>query len=155
MIYTPPDNISKRSRSKTCVFLAGSIEMGTATEWQNEIGEFLTNVGGFHVFNPRRPDWDNGIKQEYSDPRFYQQVNWELNALEQSDIILMYFDPETKSPISLLEFGLYAQTGKLRVICPDNFWKKGNVDIVCDRYNIRMLTSLEHFKHIVKNKKPL
>jgi hypothetical protein len=155
MIYTPPDNISKRSRSKTTIFLAGSIEMGTATEWQTEISEFLTNMGGFHIFNPRRPDWNNEIKQEYSDPSFYQQVNWELNALEQSDIILMYFDPNTKSPISLLEFGLYAKTGKLRVICPEGFWKKGNVDIVCDRYNVRMLTSLEHFKYIIQNKKTL
>jgi hypothetical protein len=48
----------------------------------------------------------------------------------------MYFDPNTKSPISLLELGLFAQSKKLIVCCPRGFWRKGNVDITCDRYGI-------------------
>ena len=40
------------------------------------------------------------------------------------------------SPISLLELGLYATTGKLRLICPEGFWRKGNVDIVAYRNQI-------------------
>ena len=35
-----------------------------------------------------------------------------------------------------MEFGLYAKTGKLLVLCPDGFWRKGNVDIVSEEYNV-------------------
>ena len=47
----------------------------------------------------------------------------------------MYFSPETKSPITLLELGLFAEKNII-VCCPSGFWRKGNVDIVCTRYGI-------------------
>ena len=55
----------------------------------------------------------------------------------------MYFDPETKSPITLLELGLYARSGKLVVCCPHGFWRRGNVDIVCDRYGVDQVKLLD------------
>lgn len=55
----------------------------------------------------------------------------------------MYFDPKTKSPISLLELGLFARTGKLIVVCPKGFWRKGNVDIVCKRYEVKQVETIE------------
>lgn len=58
----------------------------------------------------------------------------------------MYFDPNTKSPISLLELGLYATSNKLHVICPDGFYRKGNIEIVCDKYNIPIYENIEEFK---------
>ena len=62
----------------------------------------------------------------------------------------MYFDPKTKSPISLLELGLFAKSGKLVVCCPDGFWKKGNVDIVCQRYKVLKIKDLDCLKeHII------
>ena len=63
----------------------------------------------------------------------------------------MYFDPNTKSPISLLELGLFAQSKKLIVCCPEGFWRKGNVDIVCDRYNIPNYDSLEKLLNYLTN----
>jgi hypothetical protein len=48
----------------------------------------------------------------------------------------MYFDPNTLSPISLLELGLHAKSGKLIVCCPEGFYRKGNVDIVCQNFGI-------------------
>lgn len=123
------------------VFLAGSIEMGNAENWQEKIvNKFPWNV----VFlNPRRDDWDFIWKQDLNNPNFYEQVTWELDMLDKSDIIVMYFDPNTKSPSSLLELGLYAASGKLIVCCPDGFWRKGNVDIVCQKYNIPIFTNIE------------
>lgn len=44
--------------------------------------------------------------QEASNPQFRQQVEWELNALSVADLIVFYFDPATRSPITLLELGL-------------------------------------------------
>ena len=36
------------------------------------------------------------------------------------------------------------------VVCPDSFYRKGNVDIVCDRYGINQLKSLEDVCAILK-----
>lgn len=122
------------------IFLAGSIEMGAAEPWQEE----LVNRYAEHdivFYNPRRPDWDS-TWTDTSD-KFNEQVNWELDHLEEADIIVMYFDPATKSPISLLELGLHADSDKLIVCCPDGFWRKGNVRIVCERYDIPLLNSKE------------
>ena len=52
------------------------------------------------------------------DPQFSQQVNWELDALEVADWIVVYFDPDTQSPISMLELGLHAKSDKVIVCCP-------------------------------------
>jgi len=145
MIFTPPQNIAKRDFDSPSIFLAGSIEMGKAEDWQTEMSLFFSGLG-INVFNPRRKDWDSSWKQEYENPQFFQQVTWELNALELSNMILMYFIPETQSPISLLELGLFAHTHNIHVVCPQGFWRKGNVEIVCDRYNIPFYDNLEDFK---------
>lgn len=48
----------------------------------------------------------------------------------------MYFAPTTRAPITLLELGLFAQSGRLVVCCPDGFWRKGNVEVVSARYGV-------------------
>ena len=77
------------------------------------------------------------------NPHFKEQVNWELDALEQADWIIFYFDKHTKSPITLLELGLFATSKKLLVCCPEGYWKKGNVDIVCQRNQIPQVKDLD------------
>jgi len=133
------------------IFLAGSIEMGNAEKWQEKIIKSLKNEQ-IIFFNPRRDDWDSSWEQKITNPEFKKQVSWELKALEASDIIIMYFDPNTKSPISLLELGLHAKSKKLIVFCPDGFWRKGNVDIVCERYNIKQVNN---FKDLISSIKSL
>ena len=142
--YKAPQNFAKRNRERKSVFLAGSIEMGKAENWQEEATNTF-NLSGWDVLNPRRDDWDSSWAQDFENPQFYQQVNCELNALEHADLIIMYFDPNTKSPISLLELGLFARSNKLKVICPEGFWRKGNVDIVCNYYNIPLFDSWTTF----------
>jgi hypothetical protein len=124
------------------VFLAGSIEMGAAENWQERVERTLRDYP-VTILNPRRDDWDGSWVQDIKNPRFREQVEWELDALEQSSVIAMYFDPSTKSPISLLELGLFAQSGKLFVCCPDGFWRKGNVQIVCRRYRVPLYQTLD------------
>lgn len=124
------------------IFLAGSIEMDKAENWQNKIITYFDD-DEITFFNPRRDYWDASWKQEISNPKFKEQVSWELDALDQADVIVMYFDPATKSPISLLELGLFANSKKLVVCCPEGFWRKGNVDIVCERYMVEQAPTLE------------
>jgi len=124
------------------VFLAGSIEMGKAEDWQKTVEKELEKLD-VTIFNPRRDDWDSSWTQEQSNPQFNHQVNWELNKLERCDAIFMYFSPETQSPISLLELGRYSTYGKMLVCCPKGFWRKGNVDILCTRENIPVFEDLQ------------
>jgi hypothetical protein len=122
------------------IFLAGSIEMNTAEEWQNYVQETLKDLD-VTFLNPRRDDWDSSWTDK--SVVFNTQVNWEMNRLDSCDIIFMYFSPETKSPISLLELGLHAESDRMVVCCPPGFWRKGNVDIVCTRYNIPLFNDME------------
>lgn len=124
------------------VFLAGSIEMGKAVDWQTKITNALSDLPCW-VLNPRRDDWDSSWEQVKENDQFREQVEWELDALEHAQVIAMYFDPDTKSPISLLELGLFSRTSTIIVCCPEGFWRKGNVDIVCERYGIRQVNTIE------------
>lgn len=124
------------------IFLAGSIEQGKAEDWQAQVVEKFKKFD-VTFFNPRRKDWDSSWKQEEAESQFNYQVNWELNHLESSDIIFMYIDPKTKSPISLLELGLHARSGKMIVCCPKGFYRRGNVEITCSRYGITLFDDLE------------
>lgn len=125
------------------LFLAGSIEMGTAEHWQTKVQERLIDTD-WTILNPRRDSWDASWEQRKDNPHFREQVEWELTGLERAFRVILYLDPKTKSPISLLELGLFGrESGKWIVICPEGFWRKGNVDIVCERYGITQATTIE------------
>lgn len=131
------------------VFMGGSIDMGGAPDWQAAMTRALSDMDVV-VLNPRRPDWNPAWKPEASEPEFRRQVEWELAALEASDVIVMYFAPGTQSPISLLEMGLHARGGKLIVLAPDGFWRKGNVDITAEAYGVRQVRTMEELTLAVR-----
>lgn len=125
------------------IFLAGTIDMGNSHDWQFDFTAQLANNGRYCILNPRRNDWDSSWTQEASNPQFREQVEWELHALQHADWIVMHLGKDSKSPISLLELGLHASSHKLLVHCEEGFYRKGNVDIVCEKYDIRQFKSLE------------
>lgn len=122
------------------IFLAGSIDNGAVPNWQKEAESKLTKYN--IIFNPRRDDWDSSWEQSIDNKKFVEQVIWEQDALGVSNKILIYFAPDSISAISLLEFGLYLPTNKLIVCCPDGFWKKGNIEVMCERFKIPCFNSL-------------
>jgi len=129
------------------VFLAGSIEMGKVIDWQTEVSDRLKSLselrGFITIFNPRRDSWDESWEQSENNPEFRNQVNWELNKLQESDIIFLNFVEDTMSPISLLELGHFASSGKLIVHAPKGFYRRGNVEIVCSRMGIPLFSKFE------------
>jgi len=139
-VIKPPNELTEYGNCK--IFLAGSIEMGVAEHWQERVELELSNLD-ITIFNPRRDNWDSSWEQKITNPMFKQQVNWELNALGESDIIIMYLDPNTKSPITLLELGLFASSNKILLCCPEGFYRKGNVDITAEKFNIQTFNSLD------------
>ncbi len=131
------------------VFLAGSIEMGAARDWQTQLEACLSDLD-VTVLNPRRDDWDSSWRQSIEEPKFREQVEWELDGLDHADVVAMWLEPETLSPITLLELGLHARGGRLVVGCPTGFWRRGNVEVVCARYGIELLPDFEQFVTAVR-----
>ena len=140
-IFKPPTNIELEG-NLCSVFLAGSIEMGKATDWQKKVTESLEDFS-VTILNPRRDDWDSSWEQTIENSMFREQVEWELQGLEQVMFRIFHFEAGTMSPITLMELGLCAQMGNNIVHCAPGFWRKGNVDIVCARYGIEQVDSLE------------
>ncbi len=139
----PPSPLTRNLKKHKTIFLAGSIDNGTAENWQERVERYFENRPDFLLLNPRRDDWDASWKQDITDPQFFQQVTWELNGLDRSDHIILYFAPVSKAPISLLELGLYARSGRMTICCPAEFWRRGNVEIVAERFSIPFYEDLE------------
>lgn len=125
-----------------CIFLAGSIDGGVAEEWQARVEKDLESYP-ITLFNPRRDFWDDTWEQTISNPNFKEQVEWEMDHLDRADIIVMYFDPNGKAPITLLELGLHAAKSNIIVCCPDGYWRKGNVEVIADRFGLVLVNSYE------------
>ena len=145
-VLQPPAPLEVAGRS---VFLAGSIEMGLAGDWQAEVIAALADMD-LTILNPRRDDWDSSWRQSIDDPRFREQVEWEIVAQERADLIAMFFAPETRAPITLLELGLFAASGKQIVCCPEGYWRKGNIEVVCARYRIPLVETLPDLIALVR-----
>lgn len=132
------------------IFLAGSIDMGKAENWQDKIVQSLADTD-ITIFNPRRDDWDSSWVQDISNEKFKEQVMWELEHIESVDMVVFYFDPDGPAPITLLELGLCATSPqKVVVCCPPGYWRRGNVQIVCNRHSIKMVDDIEDLISSIK-----
>jgi hypothetical protein len=121
------------------VFLAGSIESGTAPDWQRMLALALLDIPRLLILDPRRDEWDERFAE---GERFRAQVEWELDGLDAADIVAYHFAPGTKAPITLFELGLHARSHKPIVCCPEGFWRKPNIDVICQRYAIEQVDDL-------------
>ncbi len=124
------------------VFLAGSIDQGRAEPWQDRVADALRGRAGT-LLNPRRPEWNASWRQSIDEPKFREQVEWELEGLEQADVVAMYPASGSQAPISLLELGCVARSGRLVVACAPDFWRRGNVEVVSHRHGVPLHEDLE------------
>lgn len=127
IVIKPPSSI--KDVVGTSIFLAGTIDDGASIDWQEMLISEMRDLD-VTILNPRRVEWDASWVQSVDHPKFREQVEWELAALDAATHVFFYFAPGSYSPISLLELGLHASSGKVIAVCPESFWKKGNVDIV-------------------------
>ena len=151
-LIVAPDRL-KLTADRQVVFLAGSIEMGLAENWQDELAQrLLAHFPDVVVANPRRAAWDNGWVQRLDNPVFKEQVTWELEHLERANLAVFYFQPGTQSPITVLELGKHlARPDAARstlVCCPEGFWRRGNIEVVCQRVGLPApLSDFEALSH--------
>jgi len=127
---------------KSSVFLAGSIDNGASEEWQITVTESLSDLD-VYVLNPRRDEWDSSWDQTVNNPKFKEQVLWELYGLENSRIILFNFLGASQAPISLLELGFCSKKGNVVICCETEYWRRGNIEVVAEKFEIPLFDNLE------------
>jgi len=129
------------------LFLGGSIEMGAAERWQDALVAFLAEqpcVQHLDVYNPRRDDWDASWPNDYDFAPFREQVEWELRAQKDADLIVYYFATDTLSPITLLDLGLFHSTKP--VIGFDPAYKRaGNLLVTKDHFEMDIHSGWDNF----------
>lgn len=125
------------------VFLAGTIDMGESADWQTQVSGEIGAKAEF-IYNPRRPQWDSSWAQTIDSEPFNVQASWELEMIERADFVLVNLLPGSKSPVTMAEFGLCCalKPRSTIVCCPEGFWRKGNIDIMGERYGIPVYQSL-------------
>lgn len=134
--YTSPERPDDPADCECSIFLGGTIEGGAGIDWQKDLskrlGEILPPNKRINVYNPRRYHWD----QNTNVGERINQIKWEHYYLDRSDIIVMNILGDSKSPISLMEIGMYADQDSLLVFCPKSFYRYENVFCVCEKYGI-------------------
>ena len=146
-----PESLIQMPKYPVSMFLAGAIDQGSARDWQKEVEAALEDVD-VTIYNPRNDSWRAWEVQSKDNPYFRNQVEWELNRLRKSDIIILVLPADSKAPISLLELGLNAGQTRVVVCCEEGFYRKGNIDIVCEMYNIPNFPVLDDAIAFVKEK---
>jgi len=142
---------SIKNIKKMSIFLAGTIDQGKSFDWQKAMAKEWDKFD-IVLLNPRRPDWDSKAKSK----EIKEQINWELEAMDKADIIVLNIIEDSESPISIAEAYRHAGDSKLFVCCPKGFYRYENVKAVCDYYGSAVYNSWEDLtKDFNKNMKPL
>ena len=143
-VYTPliqhSNEVFSDETPHTNVFLGGTIDNGDSENWQDALIKTLDWIEfkyQVNIFNPRREEWPSSDDHN----EINKQIDSELEHLERSNIIVMNILENSKSPISLMEIGLFARTGKLMVFCTEEFYRYDNVRKVCERYDVKLFNT--------------
>lgn len=141
--FIQPTDITEHGRPsgiRVNVFLAGTIEMGAVPDWQkdaaNKIASMVDDDHHPVFMSPRR---DTGFKPGMEE----EQIVWEQDRLDSADLIYMYIDENSKSPISLLEFGEYIGTGKLITVCGKRFYRYQNLEYTARHKGMRIYNDVD------------
>lgn len=151
LIRAPSDKDPRFAKS---VFLAGATTQVDGHNWRELVRTALFEVP-LTIYDPYRKDWDSSWREDIDFTPYREQVEWELDKQDKADIVVLYFDPATQAPISLLELGLCARVpGKAIVLCPEGYWKRGNVQIVCRKYGVETVNSVDELKEAIVKRLP-
>ena len=137
-----PHSDDQQQAHDISILLAGAIDNGNAFMWQPIVEDALSDIQ-VTVYNPRNDAWDSALKPVLENPVFKTQVSWEIDNLERSDIIFMMFPKGSISPISLLELGYFVGRRTMVVCCEPDYWRKGNVDYMCQINDVPVYTDIE------------
>jgi len=117
------------------IFLAGSIDY-SINNWRNQLSEKFSDQ--YHFLDPTHHNLSCLSNEELK-----KHIQWELDGLSIADLIILNLLPNSQSPISLVEMGLYVKSGKLIVICPKEFYKSRYVYTLCEKYNAPVFNEIK------------
>lgn len=103
--------------------------MGEAVQWQQRMALELSRYP-ITVTNPHREQWDK------NKDSMGEQIDWELAALDQADVVCFFVDVATKSPVTMLKLGLKTDSDKIIVCCGEQYFRSTNVYLTCKRYGV-------------------
>jgi hypothetical protein len=147
------------------VFLAGSIDMGSAVDWQSELIERASSFDDKYVtfYNPRRSKVFSGEQSLYNDD-FAGQVNWEIDHIDRANIVVFYITAESKAPITMFELGYFMgktmddanresvdQKPRVVVGVEQGFWRRGNIEVMCDRFGVQLYDNLDDVASVLED----
>lgn len=136
MIFTSKTPLTAVPKNKLILFLAGSIDLELEGNWRGEVCDEL----GTHL-NYFDPTHENHAKLDRLG--WKKHIEWELEAMEMADYILLNFLPNATSPISLVELGLNSLSKKLIVSCPKEFYQSQYIHVFCSHYSIPVFEGLD------------
>lgn len=153
-IITPNDTDQNPRYPTTSVFLAGPTEIPWRTSFLATLRSLTEEVPhpNITVYDPFQHRWDGSWREDLADDRFRAQVEWELERQESATIVALFFHGDSKAPLSLLELGLSARSGKAVVGCDEAYWKRGYVQAVCRRYGVPLADDLDGLVTLVADK---
>ena len=141
-VFTSKEELPVKKEGKKYCFLAGSIDFKVTNSWRDKVIEKSSEKTVF--FDPTRKDHDLLSEEEMKS-----HIIWELKALELADFIILNFFPDAKSPISLVELGLYMKSNKLIVVCPKEFYQYRYLNTICCKYSTPIYYNLHDiFKYV-------
>jgi len=126
------------------IFLAGSIDNGSAEDWQEIVAKRFAHIDEVVLFNPRRDNWDASATSD----EVMKQIAWEQKYLELADFRFFVFLPNSMSPITLLELGKHLYRPGV-VYCPKEYWRYANVS--CEVATSDYLTLVEDFDQMINH----
>ncbi|RDW80857.1 hypothetical protein BP5796_05555 [Coleophoma crateriformis] len=134
------------------IFLAGAI----SGSWHKDLTNRLSHLP-VTILNPLRTDWEAIGEEDIANPEFRKQTEWEMDMQAAADLVVIYFAPEKQAPVSLLELGVCAASRKgtakeVVICCPKGYWKRGNVQMVCEQFRIKVTEDLEEFFQVVEER---
>ncbi|PNY26091.1 Uncharacterized protein TCAP_03973 [Tolypocladium capitatum] len=133
------------------IFLGGTTSATPSGDWRQRLAASLA-AHPVALLNPRRADWDATWREDLSDPRWAEQVAWELDMQERADVLVFLLHAVSDAPVSLLELGLCVNDpGKRVVVCAlDGYPRRGNVEAVCRRYGRELVRTEEELRDSLK-----
>ncbi|KAF3767507.1 hypothetical protein M406DRAFT_252710 [Cryphonectria parasitica EP155] len=144
-----PNTPSQTPLHPTTIFLAGPTEFPWRQDFLAHLKSRLLDHDDLPpdpitIYNPFQEKWDKTWKEDYHhDDRFRAQTDWEMDRIDSSSHVVVFFVAESKAPVSLLELGLCVRSGRAVVGCEGGFWKRGNVQAACQRLDVPLEDTLE------------
>lgn len=149
VIHAPSEEPPRGIKS---IFLAGTTSKVDPVDWREALSSSLSKYP-ITIYNPYRADWDCTWREDVNFAPYREQVLWELDKQAKADLVIVYFHPATQAPVSLLEFGLSAQVpGKVIAVCPEGYWKRGNVQVVSQKFGVELLDDVEQLESAIVQK---